>query len=146
MRLAYHPTGATLDRVLLDAWLVSAIAAIAAPPSPGVALTLADPRRPYAWGTEIVADERTTLAGQPIARVRGTIRRGTLDFNRCGAADLASWEAWHAATMGGRIPFALELPLTREVVAVTARVERLAELAGPARWQPAQLAVVEYAL
>lgn len=146
MRAAYHTTGAALSRYALDVWLAASIAALGSVSSPGALITLPDPKRPYAFGTEILADDRTTLGGVEYSKVHASVRRGRLEFQTIAEADLATWTAWHAATLGGRVPFVLELPHSVGAVAVTARVERVAELVGYKRWQPATLAITEYAL
>lgn len=146
MRLAYHSAGTTLTAYALDVWLAAAKAAIGSVSSPGVLLALPDPKHPYAWATDVIADDRNTLAGLPWSRVQGTLRRGRLEFQTIPQASLAAWEAWHTATLGGRIPFVVELPHNAEAVAVTARIPRVAELTAYRRWQPASIEIVERAL
>jgi hypothetical protein len=120
MRIAYHPTGAALTTYALNQWLVSAKADIAA--SPGIVITLDDPKHPYSFGTETIADDRATLAGVPYSRIITTRRRAMLEFNLCTPVIDAHWQAWSLATYGGRFPFVWEEPLTGELIAVKAAV------------------------
>ena len=144
MRIAYHPAGATLTAVALRAWITSAKAAIAAPPSPGVALKLTDPRRPYWFGTEVLSDDRSSVGGVDYSRVQASVRTGALTFNAVSASEYATISAWHIATKGGRIPFVLELPDTKEIIAVTTRILRCGELTGYKRWTPAPWGIKEW--
>lgn len=144
MRLAYHTTGSALSKAALDTWLAASIAAIGSVAAPGALIALADPKHPYAFGTEILSDDRATLGGAQYSKVHASVRRGVLQFQSIAEADLAAWTAWHAATLGGRVPFVVELPFSVGAVAVTARVDRIAESSGYRRWQPVTLAIAEY--
>lgn len=144
MRVAYHSTGSALSKAALDAWLAASIAALGSVSAPGALIVLADPKHPYCFGTEILADDRTTLGGAQYSKVHASARRGTLQFQTIPESDLAAWVAWHAATLGGRVPFVIDLPHSVGPVAVTARLDRVAELISYKRWQPATLAIAEY--
>ena len=144
MRLAYHSTGSALSQAALDTWLAASIAALGSVVAPGALIALPDPKRPYAFGTEILSDDRATLGGTQYSKVQASVRRGVLQFQSIAEADLATWTAWHAATLGGRVPFIVELPHSVGAVAVTARIDRVAELTDYKRWQPVTLAVTEY--
>lgn len=144
MRIAYHTTGSALTKYALDAWLAASIAAIGSVSAPGALVIISDPKHPYCWGTEIIADDRTTLGGAQYSKVNASVRRGILQFQTIPEADLATWTAWHLATLGGRVPFVIELPHNVGAVAVTARIPRVAELTAYKRWQPTTLELMEY--
>ena len=145
MRLAYHSTGASLSATALQTWLDATIAAIGSVSSPGVLISVSDPKRPYVWSdADILADDRRTLGGKPYSRLLGQTRGGTLELNSVSAAEQALWAAWHAATYGGRIPFVLELPHDGEVVAVVADVRRISSLVGYKRHEIAALKLTEW--
>lgn len=145
MRLAYHSTGASLSATALQAWLDATVAALGSVSSPGVLISVSDPKRPYAWSVaDILADDRRTLGGRPYSRLLGSVRAGNMEFNPVGAAEAALWEAWHLATYGGRIPFVVALPIGGEVVAVTSNVDRIAELVSYRRYQITPLSLVEW--
>lgn len=144
MRVAYHTTGSTLSKAALDTWLAASILALGAVTSPGALITLADPKHPYAFGTDILADDRATMGGAQYSKVHASVRRGVLQFQSIPESDLSTWTAWHAATLGGRVPFIVELPHSVGAVAVTTRIDRVAELTGYKRWQPITMAIAEY--
>lgn len=144
MRIAYHSTGADLTDYALGVWLAAADAAIGSVSAPGVLVTLADPKHPHAFETAVLSDDRSTQGGAVFSRVMGTVRRGRLEFISIADADAAAWRSWHAATYGGRIPFVVELPLTKEVVIVKATVESPLMQTGYKRWQPAPWELVEW--
>lgn len=144
MRVAYHTTGSALTKAALDTWLAASIAALGSVTTPGALIALADPKHPYSFSAEILADDRATLGGAQYSKVHASVRRGVLQFQSIADADLAAWTAWHAATLGGRVPFVIELPHSVGAVAVTARIARVAESAGYRRWQPVTLAIAEY--
>lgn len=146
MRLAYHSTGASLSDYALGVWLAASRAALGSVSAPGVLATLADPRHPHAFELAVLADDRSTQGGAMFSRILGSVRRGRFEFNTIADADAAAWRSWHAATYGGRIPFVLELPLTREVVIVKAAVATPLEQTHYRRWQPAAWDLVEWAL
>lgn len=143
MRIAYHPTGDALTRYALSQWIYAAKADIAA--APGLVIRVSDPKHPYARGREVLADDRETLGGQQYSRIRGLRRRLNLEFNLCKEDEEARWQAWHEATLGGRVAFVIEEPLTRELIAVTARVSGLVTRRETyRRYQPATLELIEW--
>lgn len=143
MRIAYHPTGAAVTAYALAQWLDAARLDIAA--APGTVATLADPKHPYAFGSEILADDRETQGGKRYSRIRAVRRRATLEFPSISMADDAAWQAWHLATQGGRVPFVWEEPTTRELIAVTCTVTGLvSRIEQYQRSQPVSLELVEW--
>ena len=145
MRIAYHSTGASLTAAALQTWLTATIAALGSVGSPGVLITVSDPKRPYVWSdAEILADDRQALGGKPWARLLGQTRGGLLEFNTVSATEEALWAAWHLATYGGRVPFVVELPHDGEVVAVSGSVTRVSRLVGFRRHEVAALELVEW--
>lgn len=146
MRIAYHSTGADLSDYALGVWLAAAQAAIGAVSAPGTLVTLADPRHPHRFETAVLSDDRITQGGAVYSRILGTVRRGEFEFPTIADADAAAWRAWHAATYGGRLPFVVELPLTREVVIVKTAVEQPLQQTSYKRWQPSQWLLTEWAL
>ena len=145
MRIAYHSTGADLSDYALGVWLAAAQAAIGSVSAPGMLVTLADPRHPHRFETAVLSDDRITQGGAVYSRILGTVRRGRFEFNTVADADAAAWRAWHSATLGGRVPFVVELPLTREAVIVKAAVAAPLEQTSYRRWQPASWELVEWA-
>lgn len=146
MRIAYHSTGASLSDYALGVWLAAAQAALDAVSAPGTLVTLADPRHPHRFEAAVLSDDRITQGGAVYSRILGTVRRGEFEFPTIADADAAAWRTWHAATYGGRLPFVVELPLTREVVIVKAAVEQPLVQSSYRRWQPSQWLLTEWAL
>jgi hypothetical protein len=145
MRIAYHSTGAALTDYALGVWLTAAKAAIGSVSAPGVLVSLADPKHPHAFETAVLSDDRSTQGGAAYSRIMGTVRRGRFEFITIDDADAADWRSWHAATYGGRIPFVVELPLTKESVIVKAGVDSPLLQTSYERWQPAPWELVEWA-
>jgi hypothetical protein len=145
MRIAYHSTGASLTDYALGIWLTAAKSAIGLVTSPGVLVTLADPTHPHRFESAVLADDRITQGGAQFSRILGTVRRGEFEFPTIADGDAAAWRSWHAATYGGRIPFVVELPLTKEVVIVKAQVEQSLQQTSFKRWQPTPWLLTEYA-
>ena len=142
MRIAYNPNGATLSAYALRQWLTAAKSDIAA--APGVLIRVNDPRHPYFFGREVLADDRQTQGGIQHSRILTVRRRATLDFNLCKADIDALWQGWHTATFGGRIPFVWEEPLTGELIAVTSNVNTVTRRETYRRYQPATLELIEW--
>jgi hypothetical protein len=145
MRIAYHSTGASLTDYALGLWLAASQAALGSVSAPGVLVTLADPKHPHAFELAVLSVDRSTQGGAVFSRILGSVRRGRFDFNTIADADAATWRAWHAATYGGRVPFIVELPLTKEVVIVKSTVAAAIEQTHYKRWQPAPWELVEWA-
>ena len=143
MRIAYHPDGATLSAYDLSQWIASALSDISA--APGVVIAVNHPKHPYFFGPEIQSDDRETQGGVRFSRVRAIRRRASLEFNLCKPEIDALWRAWHLATLGGRIPFIWEEPLTGELITVQSALSTVSRRETYRRYQPASLELVEWA-
>ena len=144
MRLAYHPTGASLSAYALGVWLAAAKANIGAVAAPGVLVTLADPLYPFSFESAVLSDDRKTQAGVPYSRITGAVRRGTLDHARATNDEATAIRAWHAATLGGRIPFVVELPPSAEAVIVKTTVVHPLSRINWCLWKPTAWELTEY--
>ena len=143
MRIAYHPDGATLSAYDLSQWIASALSDISA--APGVVIAVNHPKHQYFFGPEIQSDDRETQGGVRFSRVRAIRRRASLEFNLCKPEIDALWRAWHLATLGGRIPFIWEEPLTGELITVQSALSTVSRRETYRRYQPASLELVEWA-
>jgi hypothetical protein len=120
MRICYHPTGDTLTRAQINAWIAAALAGIDTV-SPGVLITVQNPEFPYAVEQSTVADDRVTLGGIGYSRIRYRAKGGVLKFAYVNDTEVTSlWRPWYAATDGGRVPFVIDLPLAEGLLAVRA--------------------------
>ena len=142
MRIAYHPGGAQLSAYELAQWISAALADINA--APGVVIRVNAPKNPYFFGQEIQADDRETQGGARYSRLRSIRRRASLEFQLCRPEIDALWRGWHLATLGGRIPFVWEEPLTGELIAVTSAVSTVTRMETYRRYQPASLELIEW--
>ena len=142
MRIAYHPNGATLSAYALAQWVSAALADMDAPG--GVVIRVNDPKHPYFFGPEIVADDRETQGGARFSRLRSIRRRASMEFNLCKPEIEALWRGWHLATHGGRIAFVWEEPLTGERIAVQSALSTVSRRETYRRYQPASLELIEW--
>lgn len=142
MRIAYHPDGASLSAYQLAQWIAAARSNLAA--APGVVITVNDPKHPYFFGPEIQSDDRETQGGARFSRVRTVLRRASMEFNLCKPEIEQRWRAWHLATLGGRIPFIWEEPLTGELIAVQSALSTVSRRETYRRYQPASLELIEW--
>lgn len=142
MRIAYHPNGATLSAYALAQWVSAALADMDAPG--GVVIRVNDPKHPYFFGPEIVADDRETQGGARFSRLRSIRRRASLEFQLCKPEIEARWRDWHLATHGGRIAFVWEEPLTGERIAVQSALSTVSRRETYRRYQPASLELIEW--
>lgn len=142
MRLAYHPNAATMTAYALNAW--AAQSAVDVFSGGGVVVTVSNPKHPYRFGVEVVADDRETQGGNLYSRVRSVRRRGTLEFPVCTSDENNVWVAWYLATLGGRVQFMIEEPETLSWVLVKCK-----EVGMPVRteyqmYQPPVLELIEW--
>lgn len=142
MRIAYHPDGATLSAYALAQWIAAARADLHAAPS--IVIAVSDPKHPYFFGPEILADDRETQGGARYSRLRSRRRRAALQFNTVLEDEEALWQGWQLATNGGRIPFLWEEALTGELLAVTCALSTGSRLDLYRRYQPAELELIEW--
>ena len=120
MRIAYHPNGSSMTTYQLRQWVNSAKSNPSAPPS--ILITVSHPTYPYDFGLSVMADDRKTVGGDDYSRILSARRRGQMTFGISDATENELWKAWHSATLGGRVPYLLEEPLTNEWIAVTSAV------------------------
>lgn len=146
MLIAYYPNGLNIGRATLSSWLTAAKAAADLVASPGIVIAVDDPRYPYSWGHVILADDRQTQGGLVYSKIHGSRRVAELEFTLGREDKSSTWESWHVATAGGRIPFVWREPMTGENVIVTAAITRATTRQQYRRIQPASLRLTEYLL
>ena len=120
MRIVYHPTGSALKSSQLRALLDAALLNMSTPALPLVALDMGLPDYPYQIEPLFLSDDRRTLGGTSYSRINAILVSGTLNFSNIHSSEVAGWRAMYSATQGMRLPFAVELPDGRCIVATAA--------------------------
>jgi len=118
MRIAYHKTGSSLTPAALDAWIAAKIAAWPTIDSAGLLISVGDPKHPFRWESDTVADDRITLGGKSFSKIRYTARNVEIEFPPLSENEAATWRTFYAATKGFRLPFIVEHPILRTVIAL----------------------------
>lgn len=117
LRIAYRSDAATMQRGQLLAWCQAVAAAgMESVTPPGAVVTLTPPSLPWAFESSPVATDRSTQGGASYSIIHYTARQGVWNFSDVPDPEVADWRAWHAATLGGRLPFVIGFREARHVV------------------------------
>lgn len=111
MRIAYHPSSATMSLYDLNLWIAASISAWPIVTG-GTLITVRNPVYPFRMESDTQAEDRTTLGGLQYSKIAYTRENTVLSFENVSDADVVLWRALYSATKGFRYPFIVEHPVT----------------------------------
>lgn len=142
MQIAYHATGSSLTAAALDDAIAAAISGW---PSVGslTLVTLRDPSFPFHFEKTTTSDDRTTMGGRQFSVVRFSGQQADMQFSGMTESEVAAWRTFYDATLGFRLPFVVEHPMTLQKYAMQGaqafpfKLTTRGAYDGSVRWQQA---------